>query len=122
MTQKSQQKTLAIYHLLKVAANMLQKATRTASVLRRIKRIELLNEILPTGLVLRGDDMDAVRVMTIHEAKARIQRSFPAIQQIYPAVGAVHIPHRPHFRSFHAQDGHHAEESVSSLLACARAR
>ena len=126
---KSQQKLIAIYHLLKVCGEYASGGeTSRKRFLDRIRRIELLNEDTPYRAVSsEASDMDAVRVMTIHGSKGL---EFPAVH--FPAIATTYMP--SNWRGVRVpapptlahlsmrEDGHHAEEECLFFVGLSRAR
>jgi DNA helicase-2/ATP-dependent DNA helicase PcrA len=86
---KSQQKLVAIYHLLKVCAEQAAMGDSSRKAfLSRIRRIEALNQDSTyRAVVSEAADMDAVRVMTIHGSKGL---EFSAVH--FPALATRYMP------------------------------
>lgn len=86
---KSQQKLLAIYHLLKVCSeHVAQGEASRRQLLDRIRRIEALNQDSSYRAVAsEAADIDAVRVMTIHGSKGL---EFGAVH--FPALATRYMP------------------------------
>jgi DNA helicase II / ATP-dependent DNA helicase PcrA len=126
---KSQQKLIAIYHLLKICGEYASGGeTSRKGFLDRIRRIELLNQDTPYRAVSsEASDMDAVRVMTIHGSKGL---EFPAVH--FPALATGYMPSKRQAASFPVppslahlsmqEDGHHAEEECLFFVGLSRAR
>ena len=126
---KSQQKLIAIYHLLKVSGEFaVGGETSRKRFLDRIRRIELLNSDTPYRAVSsEASDMDAVRVMTIHGSKGL---EFQAVH--LPALATTYMP--SNWRGMRVpapsslpqltlqQDGHEAEEECLFFVSLSRAR
>ncbi|TSA02997.1 MAG: ImmA/IrrE family metallo-endopeptidase, partial [Planctomycetaceae bacterium] len=86
---RSQQKLVAIYHLLKVCGEQVAMGDPSRRrFLERIRRIEALNEdTMYRAVASEATDMDAVRVMTIHGSKGL---EFPAVH--LPAMATRYMP------------------------------
>jgi superfamily I DNA/RNA helicase len=126
---KSQQKLIAIYHLLKVSGEFAAGGeTSRKRFLDRIRRIELLNSDTPYRAVSsEASDMDAVRVMTIHGSKGL---EFQAVH--LPALATTYMP--SNWRGIRVpapsslpqltlqQGGHDAEEECLFFVSLSRAR
>lgn len=126
---KSQQRLVAIYHLLKVCGEFASEGNSSRKrFLERIRRIELLNEDTPYRAVSsEASDMDAVRVMTIHGSKGLEFRAvhFPAIATGYMPSSwrGDRIPAPPSLPHLSMrEDGHHAEEECLFFVGLSRAK
>jgi DNA helicase II / ATP-dependent DNA helicase PcrA len=126
---KSQQKLVAIYHLLKVCGEYAAEGNSSRKgFVDRIRRIELLNEDTPYRAVSsEASDMDAVRVMTIHGSKGLEFRAvhFPALATRYVPSNwrGVRVPAPPSLSHLSMQEeGHHAEEECLFFVGLSRAR
>ena len=126
---KSQQKLVAIYHLLKVCGEYAAEGNSSRKgFVDRIRRIELLNEDTPYRAVSsEASDMDAVRVMTIHGSKGLEFRAvhFPALATRYMPSNwrGIRIPAPPSLPHLSMQEeGHHAEEECLFFVGLSRAR
>jgi DNA helicase-2/ATP-dependent DNA helicase PcrA len=126
---RSQQKLVAIYHLLKVCGEQVALGDSSRRrFLERVRRIEALNEdTMYRAVASEATDMDAVRVMTIHGSKGL---EFPAVH--LPAMAtrympanrqAVRVPPPKTLPHLVVQPGHHdAEEECLFFVALSRAR
>lgn len=126
---KSQQKLVAIYHLLKVCGEYAAEGNSSRKgFVDRIRRIELLNEDTPYRAVSsEAGDMDAVRVMTIHGSKGLEFRAvhFPALATRYMPSNwrGVRVPAPPSLSHLSMkEEGHHAEEECLFFVGLSRAR
>ena len=125
----SQQKLVAIYHLLKVCGEQVAMGDSSRKrFVDRIRRIEALNEDTPYRAVSsEAADVEAVRVMTIHGSKGLEFRAvhFPWLATMYmpnswrgvrvsPPPSLAHLAMQP--------DGHDAEEECLFFVGLSRAR
>ncbi len=125
----SQQKRIAIYHLLKVCAEHVgMKDPSRRRFLQRVRRIEALNhDSIYRAVASEAADMDAVRVMTIHGSKGLEFRGvhIPALATRYmPSSnrGArVPVPESLSQLAVEPED-HAAEEECLFFVAISRAR
>lgn len=87
----ARQKLIAIYHFLKVCSESARGGINgRREFLRRIRRIETLNQDTPFRAVSsEASDLEAIRVMTIHGSKGL---EFGAVH--FPAVAAGYLPSR----------------------------
>jgi DNA helicase-2/ATP-dependent DNA helicase PcrA len=125
----SQQKCIAIYHLLKVCAEYVSlRETSRRKFLERVRRIEALNEdTMYRAVASEAADMDAVRVMTIHGSKGLEFRAvhLPAIATRYMPANrqGVRVPPPQSLPHLVMQPEHHdAEEECLFFVALSRAR
>lgn len=125
----SQQKLVAIYHLLKVCAEQLAIGDLSRkSFVDRIRRIEALNQDSSYRAVAsEAGDMDAVRVMTIHGSKGLEFRAvhLPALATRYlPTTRqGTRCPPPPSLAHLVVQPAaHDAEEQCLFFVALSRAR
>lgn len=125
----SQQKCIAIYHLLKVCAEHVALGdTSRRRFLERVRRIEALNEdTMYRAVASEAADMDAVRVMTIHGSKGLEFRAvhLPAIATRYMPANrqGVRVPPPQTLLHLVVQPEHHeAEEECLFFVALSRAR
>ncbi len=125
----SQQKLIAIYHLLKVCGEHVALGdTSRKRFLERVRRIEALNDdTMYRAVASEAADMDAVRVMTIHGSKGL---EFKAVH--LPALATKYMPtNRQPVRCPPPQslphlvmqaDHHSAEEECLFFVGLSRAR
>lgn len=125
----SQQKLIAIYHLLKVCAEQLSLDERSRKgFLNRIRRIEALNqESSYRAVAAEAADMDAVRVMTIHGSKGLEFQAvhLPGLATKYTPVNRQGIRCPPPASLEHLAmqpEDHDAEEECIFFVALSRAR
>jgi len=126
---KSQQKLIAIYHLLKVCGEQaaLGHSSRKA-FLAHIRRIESLSQDTSYRLVAsEASDMDAVRVLTVHGSKGLEFGAvhFPALATRYmPSTRqGIRCPAPPTLPQLAMQPSdHEAEEEAIFFVGLSRAR
>lgn len=125
----SQQKLLAIYHLLKVCGEQVALGDPSRKrFLDRIRRIEMLNEdTIYRAVASEAADMDAVRVMTIHGSKGLEFQAvhLPALATRYMPTNrqAIRCPPPPSLAHLAMQTQHHqAEEECLFFVGLSRAR
>jgi superfamily I DNA/RNA helicase len=125
----AQQQLVAIYQLLKVAAEFAAIGGRSRRrFLARIRRIEALNEDTAfRAISSEATDMDAVRVMTIHGSKGLEFRGvhLPGLATTYMPSNrkSVRIPPPPSLsRLVMTADDHNREEQSLFFVALSRAR
>lgn len=125
----SQQKRIAIYHFLKVCADHLTTGDLSRKgFVQRIRRIEILNQDTAYRAVAsEAEDLDAVRVLTVHGSKGLEFRAvhLPALATKYLPVnrqGTRCPPPRSLSHLTVGPDGHKAEEQCLFFVAISRAR
>ncbi len=86
---RSQQKLIAVYHLLKFCSEQASTGNNSRkSLLERIRRLEALNQdTVFRAIASEASDIDAVRVMTIHGSKGL---EFSAVH--LPALATRYMP------------------------------
>lgn len=124
-----QQKLIAIYHLLKFCSEQaIAGETSRKSFLDRIRRLEALNyDSSFRRVASEANDMDAVRVMTIHGSKGLEFRAvhFPALATRYMPTNRQgnRCPPPPALAQLGAETGdHEAEEECLFFVGLSRAR
>lgn len=128
-TAKAQQKLIAIYQLLKVCGEMAADGNATRKyLLSRIRRIEALNDDrMYRAISSEAQDMDGVRVMTIHGSKGLEFKAvhLPGLATRYMPASrqAVRCPPPPGLPQLSVQPtDHDAEEECLFFVALSRAR
>lgn len=126
---KTQQKLIAIYQFLKVCGEMAADGNATRKhLLDRIRRIEALNDDrLYRAVSSEAQDMDGVRVMTIHGSKGLEFKAvhLPALATRYMPASrqAVRCPPPPSLSHLAIRPAdHEAEEECLFFVALSRAR
>lgn len=125
----SQQKLVAIYHFLKVCADQLTTGDLSRKgFVERIRRIESLNQDTSYRAVAsEAEDVDAVRVLTVHGSKGLEFRAvhLPALATRYLPANrqGTRCPPPPSLSHLAVgPDGHEAEEQCLFFVAISRAR
>lgn len=125
----SQQKLVAIYHLLKVCGEQVALGDSSRRrFLERVRRIEALNEdSIYRAVASEAADMDAVRVMTIHGSKGLEFKAvhLPAMATRYMPTSRqpVRCPPPQSLANLVMHPEHHsAEEECLFFVAMSRAR